>query len=274
MRTRALVTLVVGSDYESNFERYCRKNWTAYADRHGYDLVIFNSPLDTSPRAAARPIYWQKNLILEQAELADYEQIAWIDSDIAINAARAPPVFDDVPMERIGVVDEYRVPDAATYRKTLAVSYLRARRLRQPFLHNPTPHDYYRIRGFPEFGEVVQGGMIVCSPRHHRDLFRVVYDYDDPGIPASNYEMAALSYEVLRRDLATWLNYRFNRLVLFGMAEYLPARGARGSTQQWPEPDTESTAAIIAKLYADCFFLHFAGCQQLMHHLGSIGQDA
>jgi hypothetical protein len=33
VRTRALVTLVVGSDYESNFERYCRKNWTAYADR-------------------------------------------------------------------------------------------------------------------------------------------------------------------------------------------------------------------------------------------------
>jgi galactosyl transferase GMA12/MNN10 family len=134
VRTRALVTLVVGSDYESNFEHYCRKNWTAYADRHGYDLVIYNSPLDTSRRAAARPMYWQKNLVLEQAELADYEQIAWIDSDIVINAARAPLVFDGVPVERIGVVDEYRVPDAATYRKTLAVSYLRARRLRQPFL--------------------------------------------------------------------------------------------------------------------------------------------
>ena len=70
-----------------------------------------------------------------------------------------------------------------------------------------------------------------------------------------------------------WLNYRFNRLILFGMSEYLPTMGLRVSpTEQLPGPDTESTAAIIAKLYADCFFLHFAGCQQLMRHLGSIGE--
>jgi hypothetical protein len=269
---RALVTLVVGRDYESNFERYCRNNWRAYAERHGYDLVIFDSPLDTSSRAVNRPVYWQKNLILERAELARYEQVAWIDSDIVINAERAPPVFDGVPVERIGAVDEYRVPDAQTYRKALAISYLRARRLRQPFLHNPTPQDYYRIRGFPEFAEVVQGGMIVCSPRHHRDVFRAIYEYEDPGIPASNYEMAALSYEALRRDLVTWLDYRFNRLVLFGMVEHLPALSDRDGAPPSAAVEAASAAAIIARLYADSYFLHFAGCQPPMKHLGSIGQ--
>jgi len=265
---RALATLVVGSDYESNFERYCRRNWTAYANRHGYDLVILNRPLDSSPRACARPFYWQKNLILEQPELADYEQVAWIDSDIVINAERAPPVFDGVPVERIGGVDEYSVPDPETYRKALAVSYLRARRLRQPFLHNPTPRDYYRIRGFPEFDQVIQGGMIVSSPHHHRALFRAVYEYEDPGIPSSNYEMAALSYEILRRDLVTWLNYRFNRIVLFGMAEYLSVTNPSTSAPKLASTGSLSTAAILAKLYADSYFLHFAGCQALMKFLG------
>jgi hypothetical protein len=264
---RALATLVVGSDYESNFERYCRRNWTAYANRHGYDLFILNRPLDSSPRACARPIYWQKNLILEQPELADYEQVAWIDSDIVINAERAPPVFEGVPVERIGAVDEYSVPDPETYRRALAFSYLRARRLGQPFLHNPTPQDYYRIRGFPEFDRVIQGGMIVSSPHHHRAVFRAVYEYDDPGIPSSNYEMAALSYEILRRDLVTWLNYRFNRLVLFGMVECLPAASPPGSNQSTP-PGALTATAIISKLYADSYFLHFAGCQALMKLLG------
>ena len=55
VRTRALVTLVVGGDYASNFERY--------AGKIGQRTQI--SLLDTSPRATARPIYWQKNLILE-----------------------------------------------------------------------------------------------------------------------------------------------------------------------------------------------------------------
>jgi hypothetical protein len=268
---RALVTLVVGRDYERDFERYCRNNWRAYAERHGYDLIIFDSPLDTSSRAANRAVYWQKNLILERAELARYEQIAWIDSDIVINAERAPPVFGGVPVERIGAVDEYRVPDAQTYRKALAVSYLRARRLRQPFLHNPTPQDYYRIRGFPEFAEVVQNGVIVCSPRHHREVFRAVYRYDDPGIPASNYEMAAFSYEALSRGLVTWLNYRFNRLVFFGMVEHLPTANDRASAGQLPAADGDSTAGIIARLYAGSYFLHFAGCHPLMKHLESIG---
>jgi hypothetical protein len=150
----------------------------------GSALISSSLPLlDTSPRASSRPIYWQKNLILEQPQLTKYEQVAWIDSDIVINAEEAPSIFDKVPEERIGAVDEYRVPDAATYRKALAATYLRARRLGQPFLHNLTPQEYYRMRGFPTFDEVVQGGVIVSSPRHHREVFRAVYNYDDPGIP-------------------------------------------------------------------------------------------
>ena len=260
---RALVTLVVGSDYQARFERYCRRNWTAYARRFGFDLVVFDSLLDTSPRASARPIYWQKNLVLQRRELAEYEQVAWIDSDIIINAEAAPSIFDNVPEERIGAVDEYRVPDAATYRKALALTYLRARRTGHPFLHNLTPEEYYRARGLPAFGEVVQGGVIVSSPRHHRDVFCAVYDHEDPGIPASNYEMGALSYEILRRDLVTWLDYRFNRLVMFGVAEHLPKMGLAGEQVSLPsEPDY--VTAIIAKLFASCYFLHFAGCQPLM----------
>lgn len=272
MSKRALVTLIVGSNYEWNFERYCRKNWTAYARRHDYDLVVFNSPLDMSPRARSRSPYWQKNLILEQDELAAYEQVAWIDGDIMINAERAPSVFDGVPVERIGAVDEYRVPDAATYRKSLAISYLRAKRLGQPFVHNPTPQDYYRVRGFPEYSAVTQGGVIICSPRYHRDVFRAVYAYEDAGEPSSNYEMAALSYEILRRDLVTWLDYRFNRLVLFGLVENLPAM-RRPSAQQADSSDARTITEIIAELYANSYFLHFAGCQPLMAHMAQINHD-
>ena len=263
---QALVTLAVGSDYAARFERHCRPAWSAYARRHGYDLIVFDSPLDQSLRAGARPIYWQKNLILEQEAVAKYRQVAWIDSDIAINADTAPPIFEGVPEERVGAVDEYRVPDAATYRKALAATYLRARRLGQPFLHNLTPEAFYRNRGFPEFGEVVQGGLLVCSPRHHRDVLRKVYEHEDSGVPAHNLEMAALSFELLSRQLVTWIDYRFDRLVLLGIAEHLPLSSATGAGIH-PHAEIGAVRPIIAKLFADSYFLHFAGCQPLMDYL-------
>ena len=218
---RALVTLAIGNEYAARFEQYCRPAWSAYAKRCGYDLFVFNSTLDQSVRASSRPIYWQKHLILEQETLAKYQQVAFIDSDIVINVNTAPPVFEGVPEERLGAVDEYPVPDAVTYRRALVMTYLRARRLRQPFLHNLTPEEFYRRRGFPEFGEVVQSGMFVCSPRHHREILRKIHEYEDTSVPTHTLEMAAMSYEFLSRKLVTWIDYRFNRLVLLGIAESL-----------------------------------------------------
>jgi hypothetical protein len=263
---QALVTLVVGRDYTARFERHCRQAWSAYARRHGYDLVVFDTPLDYSARARSRPIYWQKNLILEQEAVAKYRQIALLDSDVAINVETAPPIFEDIAEDRVGAVDEYRVPDAATYRRALAASYLRARRLGHPFLHNLTPEQFYRNRGLPEFGEVVQGGVVVCSPRHHREVFRRVYGYEDTPIPTPTYEMAALSCELLSRQLVTWIDYRFNRLALLGIAEHLPFWSTDQGGCRSPA-DAQAVSAIIARLFAGCYFLHFAGCHPLMDHL-------
>ena len=256
--------MVVGRAYEENFERYCRQNWTAYAQRHSYDLIVLDAPLDTSPRARSRPFYWQKNLILEHEAVAKYRQVAWIDSDIVINAQAAPPIFDGVAEERVGAVDEFSSPDPATYRKALATTYLRLRRNGAPFMHNLTPQQFYRNRGFPELGQVLQGGVLVFSPRHHREvLWDVYHRHEHMSVPNSIYETAALSYELLSRDLVTWIDHRFDRLVMMGIAECLPLAAATGAG-----PGTIAcTRTTIAALLSECYFLHFAGCQRLMHHL-------
>jgi hypothetical protein len=264
--THALVTLVVGIEFERRFERHSRPNWKAYAERYGYDLIILDRPLDQSGRARSRPFYWQKNLVLEQEEVAKYRQIAWVDSDIVINAASAPPIFEGVPEDRVGAVDEYSVPDPPTYRKALALTYLRWRREGRPFLHNLTPEQFYRNRGFPVFDQVVQGGLLVCSPRYHRGILREVYDrHEHMNIPGSNYEMAALSFELLRRNLVTWLDAKFNRLVMFGLAEHLqPLVKSEAGLER---PDSVAMCRVLAHLLANSFFLHFAGCHELLDRL-------
>ena len=109
MTKKAIVTLAIGRTYSERFEQFCRKNWTAYADRHGFDLFVIEEPLDSSERARRRSPAWQKCLILSVAPLADYERVVWVDSDICINPA-SPSILEGVPMMRIGATDEHRFP--------------------------------------------------------------------------------------------------------------------------------------------------------------------
>ncbi len=266
---RALVTMVVGHRYQELFERCCRESWTNYACQHDLNLIVLNAPIDRSERAAGRPLHWQKCLILDDERIAGHSQVAWVDADIVINPA-APSVFDGVAENRFGAVDEFRSPDALTYRRSLAAMYLRLRRIGAPYHHNLMPEGYYRNRGFPELHEVVQTGVFVCSPLHHRDFLRGVYTkYATDSLsacndnPSSNYEMGALSYELLERGLVDWIDERFNRQVLIGIEE---ARFRDREILGTPTAPVE-VGPILCKLLADSYFLHFAGCQALMEHL-------
>ena len=266
-RVRAIVTLAIGDRYRQIFERHCRENWTAYAQRHGYDLILITEPIDQSEKATERSLHWQKCLILEDERVARYQQVAWIDSDIVINASAAPDIFGSIDVTRFGAVDEYCSPDPATYRRALAALYLRFKRTGVPFIHNLTPEEFYRKRGLPERSQVVQTGVFVCSPRYHRDVLRVVYDnYEENALAASNAEMAALSYELLSRDLVTWIDARFNHQVLIGAEQYRRAHPVR---PELPRDHVEVGAirSVLDHLLAESYFLHFAGCQPLMEHL-------
>src|SRR5437016_2609859 len=107
--TTAIVTLAIGTRYREQWHRVCEVNWTRYAARHGYDVICLEDPLDTSDRARGRSPAWQKCLILGQPFAARYERIVWVDADILISPT-APAVTDDVPLERIGAVDEFATP--------------------------------------------------------------------------------------------------------------------------------------------------------------------
>ncbi|XWK85976.1 MAG: hypothetical protein U7127_17335 [Phormidium sp.] len=49
--SKAIVTLVIGKVYQERWESLCRANWQQYADKHGYDLICIDTPLDNSERA-------------------------------------------------------------------------------------------------------------------------------------------------------------------------------------------------------------------------------
>jgi hypothetical protein len=271
-RSKAIVTLAIGKEYGEQWNRLCRANWQSYADRHGYDVVCLEAPLDTSERARRRSPAWQKCLILGAEPMLRYERVVWIDSDILINA-RAPCVCAAVPVEKVGAVDQWATPTPELYAQGME-------RLFEYWgsgaVANHTARDYYARWGLPPaFDQVAQTGVLVLSPRHHRPLLEGVYfEYEEKGGGEWNYEMRPLSYELLKADLVHWIDPRFNwpwiilkalhypfllrRPRRDGLLERLRRRLAvPGDTARSHDARRCATAAFL-----NGFFLHFAGSRQ------------
>jgi hypothetical protein len=259
----ALVTLAIGHEFLLRWRALCEPGWRAYAERHGYDLVVVTEPLDTRPRAAARSPAWQKCLVLGDAVAQGRERMVWVDADVLINPA-APAITDGVPLEQIGAVDEHAFPTPERRRQII-------RGLVDDWrMSNPTvaenwrsfldPADWHARAGLPRRGRhIVQTGVMVLSPRHHRELLEHVYArYEDLGGYAMNYEMRPLSFEVQARNLHHWIDSRFNTLTGFLQLahERLDARRALATS--------EELAAFLTVAYRQNYFLHFAGRQDQM----------
>ena len=259
---KAIVTLAIGEVYRERWLRYCAPLWEAYARRHGYDLFCLTMPLDESPRAIARSPAWQKCLILSHPMLRDRDRVIWVDSDVAIHPD-APDIAATVPIEQVGAVDEFSAPTAEDHRLALR-RFNRAWQQQEPNIVLPetvSSAEYYQqVQLPPRFTQVVQTGVLVLSPRYHRDLLELVYyKYEDAGGPLWNYEMRFLSYELLDRDRVSWLDPRFNALWMMYKALHEPAllMYRRG----------EHRAMFLQRLasaYRDNYFLHFAGCAMEM----------
>jgi hypothetical protein len=255
---KAIATLAIGSAYADRFARYCRAGWEAYAERHGFDLFVFEQPLDASTRARARSPAWQKCLILSAPPLAGYDRVVWVDSDIRINPA-APSILDGVPPERVGAIDEHTYPSPAMRHVLLdavianvppagefGVSYWQAWR---------EPSCWHEAVGLPGGqAHIVQTGVMVLSPSHHRALLERVYDAANDRVP--NYEMRPLSYAIQAAGLQHWIDPRFNALVWW---LYLAANTGGGAVTTEDE-----IRRFLQEAYRRSYFLHFAGAANLI----------
>ena len=253
--------MAIGDVYLRRWRDMCELGWRAYAERHGYELIVVDQPIDTSPRAKARSPAWQKCLILNPSLAGVHDRVIWVDADILINPG-APPIVKDIPIEAIGAVDEHVYPSAAARLRIIArlVEHWRGIDARislnwESFLD---PAEWHAFAGLPKRGRhMLQTGVLVLSPRHHRDLLEHVYDhYEDTGGEHLNYEMRPLSFEIQERNLQHVLDARFNALVsmLILQKEMELNRGL----------SPQDITALLASEYRRNYFLHFAGRHELM----------
>lgn len=270
---KAIVTLASGGRYHADWRACCEENWRIYAGRHGFDVLCLDQPPDTTPRASARSVAWQKCLVPGLEVLSDYEQAVWIDSDILINHHVAPDITAGVPVGRVGGVEDinYSTADPA------AAEAFRGRALQYwpNAVINRSPDEYYTRYGLPGgVAEVVNTGVLVFSPRHHAAIFRHVHDhYEEKGGREWHMEMRPLSYELVKAGLVHWIDPRFN--LMWPYLEFmhypyllrpradggLPARIRRRLVRALgADPLPLMRRAALNAAWHNAYFLHFGGC--------------
>ena len=252
----AIVTIAIGSAYRDRWRTHCARGWSRYADKHGFDLIVIEQPLDDTTRAAARSPAWQKCLVLRPDIAGRYDRVIWVDSDILINA-NSPSVLDGVPPDKIGAADEHTFPSPEERRRIFTLLAQMAQSANsgaaKTWQSYFDPADWHAAWGLPRRGRsIVQTGVMVLAPNHHREfLEHVYYGYEDHGGEPMNYEMRPLSFEIQERNLLHALDNRFNALLIFLIIK---------SQMQLRRPlMPHESAALVRTTFDRTYFLHLAG---------------
>jgi hypothetical protein len=270
--TAAIVTLAIGQQYLDSWRHFCEPSWRSYASKHSYDIICIDTPLDKSARAQDRSPSWQKCLVLSQEFSPKYQRIVWVDSDILINTKISPNIVDGVPIDKVGAAEQLTYShDAGTLPQQLLERVYKY--WTNPII-NYTARDYYTNWGLPGNHDwVVQAGVLVLSPSHHRALLEsVYYNYEDRGGSVWHYEMRPLSYELMNAGIVHWIDPRFNLLWPYWQMMYYPMLLEPKARPDLPARVTRKVAAAlrmdfrtrlrrvgVTAAFWNSYFLHMGG---------------
>jgi len=220
-----LVTIAIGDRYLAEYNRLFRPSQQAYAARHSYDFKVITDWLGNERDRNC--ISFQKILVASQPWSADYDVIVFVDADIYINPD-APEIPYWLLEGRIGCINEWfegrpKFAKAHGWEQSTA--------------------DYYKL-GSDEFvvpheDILINTGVLVMQPLLHGDFLEDIYKKHIGRAPGHkrgfHYEQAAIGYELMRADMYTLLDGRFNAI--------------------WPLAEGISRENFKAANY----FIHFAG---------------
>lgn len=263
---KAIVTLAVGKRYEIMFHRVAEPSWRKYCEKFSYDMIVITQPLDLSERARNRSPAWQKLLILSQNWSSQYEKIVWLDTDILINAEHSGDITIDIPDDKVCGVEAYSIPAHKIHDIALTRCYEQWRKSGTKYLDSASPGLYYVNRGIAgsDLDTVLQTGVFTCTQKH-KEIFEYIYHkYEDIHGSEWNYEMPAMSYELVKNNFVHWLPSEFNAVVPQYISAFYPFLFKEMLLDGSVDVENSLRFLALKNIYEISNFMHFAGCLHMM----------
>ena len=267
MASRAIVTLATNK-YEVLWNKLCKNNWERWAEKNNYAVIVFKKPLDQSHRAISRSHAWQKLLAMSHSCLNKYETCLWLDSDILINPNSPDPYYNLDP-KKIAISYETGSDMSGDY-SLIKEGWQWTQRELSKFKENQdNPISFYEAWGFSNRNRpIFNTGTIGFSPKYHKEFLLDIYNRWEED------QSGGLWGEMIPFNLAlqatTWqiLPGKYNQLVfpITNSTNLYPiSKIAREIRLDYSCQDFED---LIIGLYKESYFLHFAGCSDLLRMIG------
>lgn len=269
MNTKAIFTILYGEKYVSQWKTYAEASWRAYAQKHGYDIILVTSPIQQRHDLSFRAIHWQKLFIASHPDARKYEKIVFLDSDIIINYHRAPCIVSANNSDKIGAVrfDRY-IDDSSRYsliflRQARFVNYqLRSeQRIKQPSLSATLSGPDYSAT-YREWTDrpweipLLNSGVLVIDPHRHRELLEGIYDQSVKDVASDEvrgkaYEQGYVMYSLFKAGMINFMDERFNTISHLEIPLHYPFLALI--------EDERLVQICYTTILCNSYFMHFAG---------------
>jgi hypothetical protein len=246
MNKVAIVTLIVGDNYKSMWEKFCKKSFEDYAKKYNFDLVLIEHAIDKSEKAQEKKLAWQKLLIGTIPELKKYETLIWIDADIIINVDFALNILEGVPKDRVGAVRYHSLLSQPLFSKI----YVNRKGRRSSEEFKLEILEAHRLKASTSC--LINSGVLVIPQNLVHVLESTYYKYASVNHP-QHQEQVYLAYELYSNNLTYFIDDKFNAV----WYEYKCGLYLENSSK-------ELNKELIKKILSKVYFFHFAGNQEDM----------
>lgn len=253
-----IVTIAIGDRFYKEWADYVLPGWLLYCKKNELGLAVIDEDLIEKSDPCWKKATWQKLLIGREfvRKNLDVKNICFLDADILINPF-APNVFDFHDDANISVVSQTKTP--FDYSKVLRkIAYYRNKYLSN---HYPldsslfmSKKDYYMYHNFDEQSDLFCAGFFIFNVNNFSALMESwFFHYPSEVETITNCgDEPVLNFEFQNHGKIKWLDYKFQSLWLYEMAE------------KYTFLYSELTNSKLIKECIRCslrqnYFLHFAG---------------
>jgi len=253
-----LVTIAIGDKFYQDWVDYILPSWLLYCEKNDLGLVVMKSELLDKTDLKWKKATWQKLLIGREFVKNNVvvNNICFLDADILINPY-SPNVFDYHDDDRISIVSQTKTPfeHAKVLRK---IAYYRNKHLSSDYPLDSalfmSKSDYFKFHCVDEQADVFCAGFFIFNVGVFSEIMeRWFYDYPRDIVTITNGgDEPALNYKFQKHGKVKWLDYKFQALWVYEMAE-------KYNFLYSDLKNIELVRNCIRSSLQQNYFLHFAG---------------
>jgi hypothetical protein len=260
VKKNIISTVLISKKFYNRWKKYIFKNWKVYCNNHGLGLIIIKDFIDKTE--TKKKANWQKLLIGKKLKEYNFrfkiENICYLDSDIIINCYGAPNIFNYHKKNRISVVNQYKQLPYNYFETQKRISLLRNLFYSKKYPLDSsifmTPQQIFKYHGFKKFDNYFCSGLFIFNLKKHSSFLEEIYfKYKKETTTLTGGDEPVINYEFQKLGNLNWLDYKYQAIWLFEMANKYPFLYKFGKNNHKLQSE-----CVSSSLFSN-YFLHFAG---------------